>query len=51
VTQFLALAGALALHLVWDARSAGLPGWYGRLRVVLTTGAISALLAQAALQG
>lgn len=51
VAQFLALAVALALHLVWDARSAGLPGWYFRLRLVLTAGAVSALLAQAALQG
>jgi hypothetical protein len=51
VAQFLALATALALHLLWDARSGGLPGWYGRLRLVLTGGAVSALAAQAALQG
>ncbi len=51
VAQFSALAAALLLILVWDWRSDGLPGWYGRLRLMLTGGAITALLWQAALQG
>ena len=49
--QLLALAAALLLHLVWDWRSGGLPGWYGRLRTTLTAGAITALGWQAVLQG
>ena len=49
--QLLALAAALLLHLVWDWRSGGLPGWYGRLRTTLTVGAIFALGWQAVLQG
>ena len=51
VVQLLALAAALLLHLVWDWRSDGLPGWYGRLRMTLTAGAVTALGWQAALQG
>jgi hypothetical protein len=50
VGQFLALAAALLLHLLWDLRAGGLPGWYGRLRMVLTAGAATALGWQAALQ-
>ncbi|WP_156255131.1 DUF3429 domain-containing protein [Sandarakinorhabdus oryzae] len=51
VAQLLALAGALLLHLAWDWRANGLPGWYGRLRLTLTAGAVTALGWQAALQG
>jgi hypothetical protein len=51
VTQFAALAGALLLHLAWDWRSDGLPGWYGKLRLGLTAGAVIALAWQSALQG
>lgn len=51
VGKLLALAAALLLHLLWDARAGGLPGWYGRLRMVLTAGAVTALGWQAALQG
>jgi hypothetical protein len=51
VAQFLLLAAALLVHLLWDQVSTGLPGWYGRLRMVLTAGAVTALGWQAALQG
>ncbi len=51
VAQLLALAVALLLHLAWDWRANGLPGWYGRLRLTLTAGAVTALGWQAALQG
>jgi Protein of unknown function (DUF3429) len=51
VAQFYLLAAALFLHYLWDLRSSGLPGWYGRLRLMLTTGAVTALVWQAALQG
>ena len=45
--QLLALAALLALHFFWDAASAGLPGWYPRLRLMLTAGAIVGLAAMA----
>ena len=51
VSQLLALGAALVLHLIWDWWARGLPGWYGRLRMVLTAGAVTALGWQAALQG
>lgn len=51
VMQFGALATGLVLHLGWDLASRALPGWYGRLRMVLTAGAVAALAWQAALQG
>ena len=51
VAQFGLLAAALLAHLLWDMAARGLPGWYGRLRMVLTAGAITALGWQAALQG
>lgn len=51
VAQLLALAAALLIHLIWDWRARGLPGWYGRLRMLLTAGAMAALGWQAALQG
>ncbi len=51
VIQFSALAAGLLLHLLWDLASRALPGWYGRLRMVLTAGAVVALAWQAALQG
>ncbi|MFM8375261.1 MAG: DUF3429 domain-containing protein [Phenylobacterium sp.] len=41
------LAAALVLHLVWDLRSAGLPAWYPRLRLILTAGAVAGLAAGA----
>jgi uncharacterized membrane protein len=51
VAQLLALAGALLVHLLWDWTARSLPGWYGRLRLALTAGAVAALGWQAALQG
>lgn len=51
VIQFSALACALLLHLLWDMAARALPGWYGRLRMVLTAGAMTALVWQALLQG
>ena len=48
--QLLALAAVLLLHFLWDWSARGLPGWYGRLRLLLTTGAVAALGWQAALQ-
>lgn len=49
--QLLGLAGLLAVHWLWDRRAAGVPGWYGRLRSVLTAGAVTGLLAQAVIGG
>lgn len=49
--QLIAFCGAFAVQLAWDWASGGLPGWYGRLRLSLTAGAIAALAWQAALQG
>jgi hypothetical protein len=51
VAQLLALAAALLLHFLWDWSARNLPGWYGRLRLALTAGAVAALGWQAALQG
>lgn len=51
VAQLLALAAALLVHFLWDWTSRSLPGWYGRLRLLLTGGAVAALGWQAALQG
>jgi hypothetical protein len=45
--QLAALAALLVVHYAWDARSSGLPGWYGRLRLPLTLGAFTGLLAGA----
>ena len=47
--QLLGLAAALVAVWVWDLRGAGLPGWYGRLRSLLTLGAVAGLCAGAAL--
>ncbi|WP_310498510.1 DUF3429 domain-containing protein [Sandarakinorhabdus sp.] len=47
--QLLALAACLAAHLLWDATAAGLPGWYPRLRAILTAGALTGLGAMAAI--
>jgi hypothetical protein len=33
--------------MVWDVRSRRLPGWYPRLRVLLTLGAVAGLIAMA----
>lgn len=41
--QLAALAAALALHLLWDARAVGLPPWYPRLRLLLTGAAVASL--------
>jgi len=49
VWQLIGLALALALHFLWDRRSDGLPGWYPQLRLPLTLGAATSLLAMAAL--
>jgi hypothetical protein len=44
VPVFIALAAALLLHGLWDARAAsGLPVWYRRLRIAATAGAVLAL--------
>lgn len=51
VIQFSVLATALLLHLLWDLAARAMPGWYGRLRMVLTAGAMTALAWQALLQG
>jgi hypothetical protein len=45
--QLLAMAMLLGLHFFWDAGSQGLPGWYPRLRLILTAGAITGLGAMA----
>jgi hypothetical protein len=47
--QLLGLAAALAAVWAWDLRGAGLPGWYGRLRSILTLGAVVGLGAGAAI--
>ncbi len=41
--QLLGLAVALTLSWAWDVRAQGLPPWYGRLRTVLTVGAVGGL--------
>ncbi len=46
--QLLGLAVALAAVWVWDLRGSGLPGWYARLRSILTLGAVVGLCAGAA---
>ena len=45
---FLGLAGALAVHWLWDVGSDGLPPWYPALRTMLTGGAVAGLLLGAA---
>jgi hypothetical protein len=45
--QLTAMAVLLALQMVWDVRSRRLPGWYPRLRVLLTLGAVAGLIAMA----
>jgi hypothetical protein len=47
--QLTAMAALLGLHFFWDAASPGLPGWYTRLRLLLTAGAITGLLAMTVL--
>lgn len=47
--QLTAMAALFGLHFFWDAASSGLPGWYTRLRLLLTMGAAAGLLAMAAL--
>ncbi len=49
--SFLAFAAAFALQGAWDiaaARRGTLPHWFGRLRLVLTLGAVLAMLVAAA---
>jgi hypothetical protein len=49
--SFLAFAAAFALQGAWDiaaARRGTLPHWFGKLRLVLTAGAVLAMLAAAA---
>jgi hypothetical protein len=41
--QLLALGAALALSWAWDVRARDLPLWYGRLRTLLTAGAVGGL--------
>lgn len=45
--QLLALAVASTLSWAWDVRARDLPLWYGRLRTLLTVGAVSGLCAGA----
>ncbi len=45
--QLLAMAALFGLQFFWDAASQGLPGWYPRLRLILTAGAIIGLAAMA----
>jgi phosphoglycerol transferase MdoB-like AlkP superfamily enzyme len=45
--QLLAMAMLLGLQFFWDAGSHGLPGWYPRLRLILTAGAITGMAAMA----
>jgi hypothetical protein len=47
--QLAAMAALFGLHFFWDAASPDLPGWYTRLRLLLTAGAVAGLLAMAAL--
>lgn len=47
--QLTAMAALLGLHFFWDAASSDLPGWYTRLRLLLTAGAAAGLLAMAGL--
>lgn len=41
---FVLLIAAFAAQGAWDIRSAALPDWMGRLRAVLTLGALAALI-------
>ena len=41
--QLLGLAAALTLSWAWDVHADGLPPWYGRLRTMLTLGAVGGL--------
>lgn len=41
--QLLALAAALTLSWAWDFSAKDMPPWYGRLRTVLTLGAVGGL--------
>jgi hypothetical protein len=41
----LGLAAGLMVQWLWDVTAIGLPGWYGRLRTILTAGAVTGLLA------
>ena len=42
---FVILIAAFSVQGAWDFRSASLPDWMGRLRAVLTLGAVASLLA------
>jgi len=45
--QLAVLALALLIHGAWDVWSSGLPGWYPRLRLLLTLGGTAGLSAGA----
>lgn len=47
--QLMALAAALTLAWGWDLRAADAPAWYGRLRGLLTLGAVTSLCLGSAL--
>ena len=47
--RLVGLAGALAVHWLWDWGSDGLPPWYPALRTILTAGAVAGLLLGAAI--
>lgn len=49
--QLLALAVALTASWMWDIAAAGAPPWYGRLRTILTLGAVGGLCVGALLLG
>ncbi|MEM6666305.1 MAG: DUF3429 domain-containing protein [Pseudomonadota bacterium] len=49
---FLAMAGALALHWLWDLGSQqALPAWYDGLRTLATAGAVGSLIFAAMITG
>ncbi len=43
----LGLAAALLVQWLWDVTATDLPSWYGRLRTILTAGAVAGLMAGA----
>ena len=47
--QLIALAAALTLAWMWDLRAADAPGWFARLRGLLTLGAVASLCLGSAL--
>lgn len=46
LTIQLGLVLLLLVHWMWDMRAVDFPGWYPRLRTILTVGAVAGLVAQ-----